>query len=37
MTVAQVRRMSSEEFEGWRVYHAIRMQQIELAREMARG
>jgi hypothetical protein len=37
MTVGQLRRMSSEEFETWRVYHAIRAQQIELARESARG
>lgn len=35
MTVGQLRRMPSKEFETWRVYHAIRAQQIELARERA--
>jgi hypothetical protein len=37
MTVGQLRRMPSAEFETWRVYHAIRAQNIELAREQGRG
>lgn len=34
MTVGQLRRMSSAEYETWRVFHAIRAQRDEL--EMAK-
>lgn len=34
MTVGQLREMSNAEFETWKVFHAIRAQQIEL--EMAK-
>lgn len=37
MTLGQLRRMPSHEFEGWRVYHAIRIQQIELANAAREG
>jgi hypothetical protein len=37
VTLGELRRMPSEEFETWRVYHAIRAQQMELARESAGG
>lgn len=36
-TLGELRRMPSAEFEGWKVYHAIRAQQIELAQMAARG
>jgi hypothetical protein len=38
MTVGRMRReMSSMEFQTWAVYHGIRDQHAELAREQARG
>ena len=37
MTLGQLRQMPNAEFEGWRVFHAIRAQQIELARAAAGG
>jgi hypothetical protein len=32
MTVGQLRRMPNAEFEAWKVFHAIRAQQMELER-----
>jgi hypothetical protein len=37
MRLGQLRRMPSAEFEGWRVYHAVRMQRLEQQQAMARG
>lgn len=37
-TVGELRRrMSSREFETWKVFHQIRAQHYELAREQAKG
>jgi hypothetical protein len=37
-TVGEMRRrMSSREFETWKVFHAIRAQHAELAREQGQG
>lgn len=37
MTVGQLRQMPNAEFETWKVFHAMRAQQIELARAQAGG